>query len=91
MRLPDIPHYGPAKRLLGCGQSSGAPASTYCLMETPSAVLSIDQKQCAHVCAWCESKDEAEAWCRTQSLRVTHGICPSCQRVLLAQSALAKL
>jgi hypothetical protein len=60
-------------------------------METPAAVLSVDQKKCAHICAWCDTKDEAEAWCRAQSLMVTHGICPNCKRRLLEQSALAKV
>jgi hypothetical protein len=60
-------------------------------MELPDAVISVDQKKRAHICAWCKDKDEAETWCQTQNLTVTHGICPRCQENLLQPKDFTKL
>lgn len=54
-------------------------------MELPAAVLSIEGNERAHVCAWCTGKEDAENWCRTRNLIVTHGMCPKCKASFLQE------
>lgn len=45
----------------------------------PSAILFVNDSSMAGVCAWCEDKAEADAWCLDQGLDVTHTICLACR------------
>jgi hypothetical protein len=46
----------------------------------PSAILNISADgTTVTCCAWCETKPQAEAWCRYRGYRISHGICPTCR------------
>ncbi len=60
-------------------------------MDFPPAVLSVDQEKRAHICAWCQDKAEAEAWCQKQNLMVTHSICPRCRDALIQEKDFTEL
>lgn len=32
----------------------------------------------AEVCAWCDTKNQADAWAEARGLKASHGICPAC-------------
>lgn len=46
----------------------------------PSAVMGIseDDPNMLRICAYCETKDAADAWARTRDYGVSHGICSAC-------------
>ena len=53
----------------------------------PAALMAVRRDEgdtMAIVCAWCEGKADAEKWCVGFGYRVSHGICPECMKVLLA-------
>lgn len=68
-----------------------ASGQSFLLMELPPAVLSVDQENRAHICAWCKGKEEAESWCQEQNFSVTHGICRRCQENLIGQKDFTEL
>ena len=55
----------------GCGIDVPSPR--------PQAILFVHDNTVACVCAWCEDKGEADAWCRARGFDTTHTICPACR------------